>query len=493
MRLILYPENFTIAMMRSVALTVFLLATFVVVAVEWRPEAAAQQRTDRSTIALQANEAAFLMLSDIHFDPLTGTDPHVIEQLAAAPVEKWQSLLSSQPNPVLAPDGADANYPLLSSALDAARRSGVHYDYILVMGDFLGHNFPEKYRRLCRPDGSGYPEFAIKTMAFVSRLIEQAFPAVPIYPAFGNNDSVIGDYAPQGQSLLAAMGEQWKVVAAHPSAKADFLAGGYYAVPHPTVPSFEFVVLNTSYWSEGFKSDAASARSDPGSLELDWLTAQLDRLRRGHERAAIAMHIPPGIDAYASAKSGNCASPTTFWRQPYLDSFLAILAAHKDTVRDGYAGHTHLDDFRVLAAASGTPYFQTHIAPSISRDHHNSPGFETGVYDRSSGAMVNYTASYLRNAPPGASRESDWRPAYDFRRDSGLANYSPTTLQTMALLVRSSEVVRNRIMESYGLQTLAPSAISMMMMNWRFYSCAQTEFEPGAFGGCACHSPAANN
>ena len=34
------------------------------------------------SISLGHNESTFLILSDIHFDPLTGTDPRLIEQLA---------------------------------------------------------------------------------------------------------------------------------------------------------------------------------------------------------------------------------------------------------------------------------------------------------------------------------------------------------------------------------------------------------------------------
>lgn len=479
--------------MRTIAATALLLTILAFVAAELKPEAVARQRPNHSPVSLGGNEAAFLMLSDIHFDPLTGTDPHVIEQLVAAPVEKWQSILAAQADQSLSPDGADANYPLVASALDAARHSEVDYDYILVTGDFLGHNFPEKYRRYGRPDGNGYQEFAIKTMIFAYRLIEQAFPAVPIYATFGNNDSVIADYAPQGPQLLAAMGKEWKVVATQRRAKIDFRAGGYYAVPHPAVPGFEFVVLNTSYWSSEFRTDADSSTADAGSRELVWLATELDRLHRAHQRAAIVMHIPAGVDAYASAKPGHCEVPALFWKQRYLDLFLAILAAHKDVVRDGYAGHTHIDDFRVFTDASGVPYFQTHIVPSISRDHHNSPGFETGVYEKTSGAMVDYAATYLRNSPVGASQPSDWRLSYDFRRESRLSNYSPESLETVALLVRSSEVVRSRFMESYGTQALSASALPAIMKNWRFYSCAQTELAADSFSGCACHSPAANN
>ncbi len=261
-------------------------------------------------------------------------------------------------------------------------------------------------------------------MTFVTRMIQQAFPSTPIYAAFGNNDSLIDDYAPQGPRLLAAMAREWRIAAAGPDASKDFLSGGYYAAPHPTVPGLEFIVLNTAYWSNKWK---AASDPDQATVELHWLSAQVDRLRQAHKSAAILMHIPPGIDAYDSATPGRCATPTLFWKKQYMDSFLAIVAAHEDIVRDAFAGHTHMDDFRVLTDSNGTPFFQIHIAPSIGRDHHNDPGFEIGVYDKANGALVDYAATYLRKSSADALDKPVWTLSYDFRQESHLQNYSPAT------------------------------------------------------------------
>jgi sphingomyelin phosphodiesterase acid-like 3 len=475
--------------MRKFAFAVLFLALFAIGTAESN-RGVPQRQSNNAVISLGQDEAAFLILSDIHFDPLTGTDPQIIQQLVTASVDEWKAVLASQANQSPAPDGADANYSLLLSALEAARNSGLHYDYVLVAGDFLPHNFPEKYRRYARSNSEGYEEFVIKTMLFVSQTIQQAFPSIPIYAAFGNNDSVLADYASPGPRLLAAMKKEWKVVADQPSEKKDFLSGGYYVAPHPTVQDSEFIVLNTSYWSSGFKPDSSPNAVDAGSLELDWLTAQLDRLHRTHRSAAILMHIPPGIDAYASSKPGRCAMPALFWKKPVLDSFLAIVASHKDVLRDAYAGHTHIDDFRLFTDASGVPYFQTHIAPSISRDHHNPPGFEIGIYGKKGAAIVDYAANYFSDSTD-SSAKSGWRLAYDFRQESHIPNYSPESLQTLALLIRSSEAIRLRVMQLYGMHT--SSVFPVPMQDWRFYSCAQTELDSEPFRNCACPSAPSKN
>lgn len=421
------------------------------------------------------------MLADIHFDPFAGNDRSTMQELARAPVEDWGRILKGHSGGELSPDGADANYALLLSALDAARNAGAHYDYILMTGDLIGHNFAVKYRLYCHADGAGYEDFVIKTMSFVSRTIQEAFPSLPIYAAFGNNDSAAGDYAPQGPRLLAAMQREWRGVSDQPAAKKDFLAGGYYEASHPTVPNFDFIVLNTAFFSSRLSSGDAS---NADFLELKWLTARLDALRRTHKKAALVMHIPPGIDAYASAKAGQCGNPAYFWKKPAMDGFVAAISAHRDVVADGFAGHTHIDDFRVLTDSSGTNYFETHIAPSISRDHSNRPGFEIGVYDKQSGAMVDYAAEYLNDAVNGAATKPDWKLAYDFRQESHLPGYSAASLETLALLIRSSEAVRRRLMERTVVR--GSSAYQAMVRDWRYYSCAQTEMEGTGYGSCVC-------
>lgn len=435
------------------------------------------------------NEGTFLLLSDIHLDPLTGTDPQVIRQLLSSPVERWQSIFDSSPDRQISPNGTDSNYALLASALEAARRSGAHYDYVIITGDFLGHDLLAKYSGFTHSD-AGYREFAIHTLVFVNRMVEQAFPGVPIFETLGNNDSVEGDYMDPGAPLLETLAKEWRVVAAAPDARRDFLKGGYYAVPHPFVPNDEFIILNTAFWSNNYANSSSTGGSDQGLRELAWLKSELDGAQAAHKNATLLMHIPPGVDAYKSSQSGGC-NPMLFWKKPYQDSFLAILETHASQVRDGYAGHTHMDDFTVINGASGTPYFQIHITPSISRDHRNNPAFETGVYDKTSGALADYMASYLRSSSTtgDSSQSVAWVPEYDFRQLSHLPMYSPSSLQAIALLIRSNDLIRQRFLDLY-VSKATPGG-SAPIKDWLSYSCAQTEVSPDSFRGCACPNPGA--
>jgi len=320
-------------------------------------------------------------------------------------------------------------------------------------------------------------------LAFVNRMIEQSFPGVPIIGALGNNDSLNGDYAAPGKPLLLRLSREWRAVAAKSDASRDFISGGYYAIEHPTVPSQELIILDTTFWSSRFADDGSPADANDGANEMAWLGLKLDQVRAQGRTAALIMHIPPGAHAYESAKAGICLAPVFFWKKSYQDSFLATIRSHKASLRDSYAGHVHINDFRVFADNGGAAYFQTHIAPSLSPDHHN-PEFEIGVYDKITGALVDYAVLYRRAPAQQLSASSDWEPAYDFRRLSGLPSYSPASLQMISLLIRSSSTIRAKLLDLFAMHTTSASSLSPK--DWLPYSCAQTELTPAAFTACAC-------
>jgi len=487
-------------MLRSLAVGLLLVAFFqpppgYSLAAQRPAPQSAPQNAPNTGVSIGPNEGAFLILTDIHFDPFSDTDPSVAGKLSASPVEKWQAILESSASQTPSRDGEDTNYPLLAAALRAARNSGVHYDYVIAPGDFLGHNFDKKYRDH-RLDPARYSEFVVKTEVFVSRMIRQTFPSLPIYAALGNNDSEVRDYAAPGQTLLLALSDEWKVFASDTNAVKTFRTGGYYAVPHPTVPTQEFIVLNTAFWSRNHPAGSASSGEDPGLAELDWLGSELVHLRSEHKSATLILHIPPGIDVFASSRPGNCEQSASFWRDRYESSFLHIVSDSRDLLRDGYAGHIHMDDFRVLPDG-GAPFFQIHIAASVSRDHHNESGFEIGVYDKSSGALDDYAIVFLTQSHPesiaeniagntnATARVTLHEQLYDFRQLSGFTSVSPETLEVLSRLLLSSAMLRARFLDLFSAHSSASSALSA---NWRPLACAQTQITAADFAACACHA-----
>src|SRR5262249_4645894 len=212
-----------------------------------------------------------------------------------------------------------------------------------------------------------YEGFVIKALQFVDRMLAQSFPGVPLISTLGNNDSTCGDYmlAPNS-AMLIALGRDLPVVARDPQALRDFAIGGFYVTPHPTVPKHDIIVLSDVFWSHSYRDNCDPNGGDPGAAELGWLEWTLYQQKLAGRSASLVMHIPPGIDAYSSSRGACPASTRGFWQVPYAERFLALAAAYKDVLRGSYAGHTHMDDFRVVPDAGGAPILATRIAPAVS-------------------------------------------------------------------------------------------------------------------------------
>ena len=157
----------------------------------------------------------FLMLSDIHFDPYA--DPAIMEQLGAKPMAACQTPASG----AFSKFGSDTNYPLLKSTLDhvvaTAAENHIHYDYVIVTGDFLAHNFDTRYRQCVGGGDDAYRKFAGDTISFVDGMIAKALPGVPVFAALGNNDSDRGDYAEPSAAFLQSVGQGLEPRAGRPA------------------------------------------------------------------------------------------------------------------------------------------------------------------------------------------------------------------------------------------------------------------------------------
>jgi sphingomyelin phosphodiesterase acid-like 3 len=69
----------------------------------------------------------------------------------------------------------------MSWALEAARRLLLRPDFVLYPGDYLAHGFEAKFEAAAGGGPEAYRNFVIKTMSFVSKRLEDAFPEAPVY------------------------------------------------------------------------------------------------------------------------------------------------------------------------------------------------------------------------------------------------------------------------------------------------------------------------
>lgn len=411
-----------------------------------------------------AADGAFLALSDVHFDPLA--DPAILPRLVAAPVGQWRGIFAGAARAAPVTGGKDTNYALFESTLEAA--GGRRYDFVLHTGDMLRHDFREAFLAAGGREAD-FEGFVAKTIAFVAGEIGRHFPSAPLVGAIGNNDDSCGDYQSQpGSPSLAAAARSLPLVAADREATRDFEAGGYYAVRHPKNPKHWFLVLNDVFWSPKYRDACGEAGLDPGSAELGWLEQRLFLASLAGETVSLVMHIPPGYDPYGSSRG---AAPAPFWLDSYRDRFLAITAAYAPVLTAGYAGHTHMDDFRIVSGTAG-PYLAIRITPSVTPLFANNPSFTVMRYRRSDASPVDYQ-SFVRDS--GA-----WRPQYSFRQAYGLPAYDPASLSRLAESIRNVPTTRDLYSRFYA--SGAPSPVTAQ--NYRFYACGQTELLSPAYLAC---------
>lgn len=426
-------------------------------------------------------QGLFLHVSDIHFNPFA--DPAIVPQLIAAPVEQWQAIFESATNAGFGQYGRDTTYPLLASMLSEAK--SLPYDYVLNTGDNLSHGFRTEFLQAGGSE-KDFESFIIKTMLFVDRMLKQSFAGAPLISTLGNNDSTCGDYmlAPNS-AMLAAVARDLPVVAGHPPALRDFAIGGFYAVPHPTVPNHDIIVLSDVFWSSGYRDACDADGGDPGSAELAWLEWTLFQQKLAGRSASLVMHIPPGIDTFSSLRGTCPASVKSFWQDAYAARFLAVVGAYKDLLRGSYAGHTHMDDFRVAVDAKGAPFLATRITPAVSPIFGNNPTFTVLLYDKTDASVTDYATFYLANFPKiGPAAGPQWAFEYAFGQAYGLKGYDPANLMSLAEAIRGNPSVQGSFMKYYPAETSAQSSINAL--NVPAYACAHTALTPGEFAACYC-------
>lgn len=425
-------------------------------------------------VALPAAAQTFLALSDIHFDPFA--DPALVTRLESADVAQWPAILGSSGSQALSTYGSDINDALMRSALGEMKKQLASPAFVLISGDFLAHDFQQTYQKYATDKSqTAYTAFVTKTIAYVTGVIRKTYPGVAVYPVLGNNDSDCGDYAVAPDSVfLANVRDIWKPLVRSRSFDRRFATGGYYHADVPALKNVRIIALNTNFFSTKYTNPCGTAGADPGARQLEWLDAELDLARDEGKHVWLLFHIPPGIDVYDSEEwGGSCPNvkAQTFWKDQYQQPYLAIAAAHRDTILGSFAGHTHQDEFRFAAGDF------IHITPSVSPVFGNNPAFEIVDVTRR-GEVAGYVAHHLPNVTPPWSREYSFDTAY------AKPGYNAATLTELEAAIGSDVATRTKYFDYYSSGVAKPSATALAA--WRGYWCGLRQLTGAAFATCYC-------
>jgi hypothetical protein len=424
--------------------------------------------------ALPAMANEFLWFSDIHFDPLA--DPRIVDQLAVAEPAQWPAILTS--GSMKFPDfGHDTNWPLFASLVEAAARIESKPAFTIVTGDLLGHHFRERFNTMAAVhDDEAFRSFVRKSAEFVSLQIKQSSAGAPLILALGNNDSDCGDYALQPSGPFLAD------TARFVSDSDSYRRFGSYSLKNPALKHRRILVLNTVFFSPRYHNVCESTMDDPGTAELAWLAGELREAESSDDKVWLVYHIPPGVDAYATthARQTSAGSVTLLWKEMYQVKFLSLLAQYPGVVGPNFAGHVHVDDFRLLGSEKTSAFVV--VGPAVSPITGQNPTFRLVKFG-ADGRLEDQATYDLRNLPEaGRAERPDWELEYDFRREWKLPELNARSYAKLYERIASSSEAAGRWWLLYS--TSSPAASSVAPNHYRQFYCADKNLTADVYETC---------
>ena len=349
-----------------------------------------------SSTVTGSNDFPVLAFSDLHFNPLYDTSPALILKLVAADVSQWASIFETSMITLPSVAGQDTNYPLLVIALASIKKNLGSSPFILYTGDLLGHGISywlNQYTGLTDP--AVIQQFSTKTVQFVTQQIRAAAGNVPVFFAVGNCDSYTG-YGPDNAFLVSTADYYYATLlngsADHQAFLSSFTTGGYYSA-EPAGTDVMVIGLNTIQFSPSVQNqtDGSEINAVAVDAELAWFDSRLAAAKAANKKVWLLMHAPPGADEGTTAKSvqpnGHLPSSTMMWEPNYQATFMRILAKYPVLIRMTLAGHTHMDEFRIMSAGN-----VLEIVPGISPCFGNDPAYKIFEVDRTTHAPADYSS-----------------------------------------------------------------------------------------------------
>jgi hypothetical protein len=192
-----------------------------------------------------------------------------------------------------------------------------------------------------------------------------------------------------------------------------FTIGGYYAA-EPAATNLMVIALNTILFCQDFSS-GADANDSIVAAELDWLDSRLAAAEVKGKKVWLLMHAPPGAvigETAGSVTSGQFPPATMMWWQAYQTRFLKILSNYPGVISMTLAGHTHMDEYRILSSADALE-----ITPAISPWFGNNPAFKVFTISRDTLKPSDYSSlNYdLATNPPQFNSYYTFSTAYSGR------------------------------------------------------------------------------
>ncbi|HUA16817.1 MAG TPA: metallophosphoesterase [Verrucomicrobiae bacterium] len=444
-------------------------------------------------------------ISDLHFNPLY--DPSLFPQLVAAAPSQWDAIYRTSTISAPSIGGTDTNYPLLAYALASVyqtmQQNQSNSPVVLFTGDLLGHNIPANY---CAaqyspnpppPDcvtneSSAIQTFINNTFTFVAGKMRTAVGTAPVIYVPGNIDTYSGGYGPSTSFLVAngatVYSEFLNGVGDNATFTSNFETGGYYSVA-PLGSNLLVVGLNSNSFVYGWPSYGSA------DTEIAWLDAQLQAAQNAGQKVWILMHVPPGANAQEivlaapvpkdvnASLFANEAEDMWQWDPGVQKSFMDTLNRYPGVVTLMLAGHTHMDEFRMLA-----PGYVVEQLPSISPCFGNNPAYKVLTVTQDTFTPTDYQSFDFNLA---SQMPLPFLPLYDFSSTYG-ATQGPLANSLAQLYPQldsnPSTLDMYRFFYTSGGQGVNPSTQSpwnpINDLNWPIFGCTIGEADEPGYISC---------
>ncbi len=266
-----------------------------------------------------------------------------------------------------------------------------HPKFILLLGDLPAHQPLNKLN-------IGQYRLNTKIVMHELRAITQRQGiGIPIIYVPGNNDSWDGDYHSfsdwSGHNIFELDPQgNWPLV--HGNRHCQFLSHraciansrhqrfGYYSTyPLGSDQHLLVIVLNTIIFSSHYASDDTINQANLAQDQLQWLEKQLHMAKQHHDHVYLAMHIPPGLDAYS--KKPMWTRTVNIDGVSIQHQFLTLIKQYHASIKAIFSGHTHMNELRRLVNfTTGKIDVVNFGVPGITPLHGNSPAFQLFQYKK---------------------------------------------------------------------------------------------------------------
>lgn len=286
----------------------------------------------------------------------------------------------------------------------------------------------------------------------------------PFFYLPGNNDGLAGDYYSFADELQQT---SFSLIpdSTNPYPALNILSGNTKAPcivsnPHPTmgyysarpINGLRLIAMNTVIYDPNFKPVDGTQQLNDGDTQMAWLSNQLADAKAKKEKVYIAMHIPPGMNAYSNIGMWvKLPGQKVSW----LNKFLSLTTKYQTTIAGILYGHTHMDELRRLYDPTGKIITEVAIScPGVTPQHKNNPGFKTVTYNAISKELMDFTTFYTTPSSTSWGNNS-YTFSSSFGSSSGKSIYqqlSGMTLTNITSNVNKIYTVKNGA-PTYNVQT----------------------------------------